>query len=58
MLAAKASRITHMDKRSTITSRVILTAVRLLLPGRGELAKHAAVSVAKLICKLVAWRGK
>uniref|UniRef100_A0AAQ5YN99 Histone H2B n=1 Tax=Amphiprion ocellaris TaxID=80972 RepID=A0AAQ5YN99_AMPOC len=34
-----ASRLAHYNKRSTITSREIQTAVRLLLPG--ELAKHA-----------------
>ncbi|KAL5018145.1 hypothetical protein ScPMuIL_003867 [Solemya velum] len=38
-IAAEASRLAHYYKRSTITSREIQTAVRLLLPG--ELAKHA-----------------
>ena len=52
-IAAKASKLAHLDKRwvslvpnlltpvprSTITSREIQTALRLLLPG--ELAKHA-----------------
>merc|ERR1711925_41574 len=38
-IAAEASRLAHYNKRSTITSREIQTAVRLLLPG--ELAKHA-----------------
>merc|ERR1712073_299096 len=38
-IAAEASRLSHYNKRSTITSREIQTAVRLLLPG--ELAKHA-----------------
>ncbi len=38
-IAAEASRLAHFNKRSTITSREIQTAVRLLLPG--ELAKHA-----------------
>merc|ERR1719500_1310959 len=37
--AAEASKLAHYNKRSTITSREIQTAVRLLLPG--ELAKHA-----------------
>merc|ERR1712110_468435 len=37
-IAAEASRLAHYNKRSTITSREIQTAVRLLLPG--ELAKH------------------
>nr|XP_022902371.1 histone H2B-like [Onthophagus taurus] len=39
-IAAEASRLAHYNKRSTITSREIQTAVRLLLPG--ELAKHAS----------------
>uniref|UniRef100_A0A3Q2DQ42 Si:ch1073-159d7.6 n=1 Tax=Cyprinodon variegatus TaxID=28743 RepID=A0A3Q2DQ42_CYPVA len=38
-IASEASRLAHYNKRSTITSREIQTAVRLLLPG--ELAKHA-----------------
>ncbi|XP_075957450.1 histone H2B 3-like [Anarhichas minor] len=37
--AGEASRLAHDNKRSTITSREIQTAVRLLLPG--ELAEHA-----------------
>ena len=36
---AEASRLARYNKRSTITSREIQTAVRLLLPG--ELVKHA-----------------
>ncbi|CAH0549888.1 unnamed protein product [Brassicogethes aeneus] len=42
-IAAEASRLAHYNKRSTITSREIQTAVRLLLPG--ELAKHAVSEV-------------
>ncbi|XP_027381260.1 histone H2B 1/2-like [Bos indicus x Bos taurus] len=38
-IAGEALRLVHYNKRSTITSREIQTAVRLLLPG--ELAKHA-----------------
>merc|ERR1712055_1017963 len=38
-IAAEASKLAHYNKRSTITSREIQTAVRLLL--HGELAKHA-----------------
>merc|ERR1712214_70866 len=38
-IASEASKLAHCNKRSTITSREIQTAVRLLLPG--ELAKHA-----------------
>merc|ERR1712157_451354 len=37
-VASEASRLTSYNKRSTISSREIQTAVRLLLPG--ELAKH------------------
>ncbi|XP_029282359.1 histone H2B-like [Cottoperca gobio] len=36
-IAGEASRLAHYNKRSTITSREIQTAVRLLLPG--ELAR-------------------
>lgn len=38
-LADEVSRLIHFNKQSTITSREIQTAVRLLFPG--ELAKHA-----------------
>uniref|UniRef100_A0A673JA86 Core Histone H2A/H2B/H3 domain-containing protein n=1 Tax=Sinocyclocheilus rhinocerous TaxID=307959 RepID=A0A673JA86_9TELE len=38
-VAGESSRLAHYNKRSTISSREIQTAVRLLLPG--ELAKHA-----------------
>ncbi|KFO87833.1 Histone H2B 1/2/3/4/6, partial [Buceros rhinoceros silvestris] len=38
-IAGEASRLAHYNKRSTITSREIQTAVRLLLAG--QLAKHA-----------------
>ncbi|KAI3387812.1 hypothetical protein SNEBB_009698 [Seison nebaliae] len=38
-IAQESSRLSHYNKRSTISSREIQTAVRLLLPG--ELAKHA-----------------
>ncbi|KAK2187470.1 hypothetical protein NP493_164g02019 [Ridgeia piscesae] len=48
-IAAESSRLAHYNKRSTITSREIQTAVRLLLPG--ELAKHAK-STELLIRKL------
>ncbi|XP_078257691.1 histone H2B-like [Rhinoraja longicauda] len=37
-IAGEASRLAHYNKRSTISSREIQTAVRLLLPG--ELAKR------------------
>ncbi|XP_009873513.1 PREDICTED: histone H2B 1/2/3/4/6-like [Apaloderma vittatum] len=45
----KASRLAHYNKRSTITSREIQTAVRLLLPG--ELAKHAVSEGTKAVTK-------
>ena len=46
-IAAEASRLAHYNRRSTITSREIQTAVRLLLPG--ELAKHAVSEVSGVI---------
>ena len=48
-IAAEASRLAHYNKRSTITSREIQTAVRLLLPG--ELAKHAGSEGTKAVTK-------
>merc|ERR1711892_1654882 len=48
-IAAEASRLAHYNKRSTITSRGIQTAVRLLLPG--ELAKHAVSEGTKAVTK-------
>lgn len=48
-VAAEASRLAHYNKRSTITSREIQTAVRLLLPG--ELAKHAVSEGTKAVTK-------
>ena len=48
-IASEASRLTHYNKRSTITSREIQTAVRLLLPG--ELAKHAVSEGTKAVTK-------
>ena len=46
---AEASKLAHYNKRSTITSREIQTAVRLLLPG--ELAKHAVSEGTKAVTK-------
>ena len=43
------SLLAHYNKRSTITSREIQTAVRLLLPG--ELAKHAVSEGTKAVTK-------
>ena len=48
-IAAEASRLAHYNKKSTITSREIQTAVRLLLPG--ELAKHAVSEGTKAVTK-------
>ena len=48
-IAGEASRLAHYNKRSTITSREIQTAVRLLLPG--ELAKHAMSQGTKAVTK-------
>ncbi|XP_024104176.1 histone H2B type 1-A-like [Pongo pygmaeus] len=48
-IAGEASRLAHYDKRSTITSREIQTAMSLLLPG--ELAKHAVSEGTKAVTK-------
>ncbi|XP_074253219.1 histone H2B type 2-E-like [Saimiri boliviensis] len=48
-MAGEASRLAHYNKRSTITSREIPMAVRLLLPG--ELAKHAVSEGTKAVTK-------
>uniref|UniRef100_A0A2I3G8J0 Core Histone H2A/H2B/H3 domain-containing protein n=1 Tax=Nomascus leucogenys TaxID=61853 RepID=A0A2I3G8J0_NOMLE len=48
-IAGEASRLAHYNKRSTITSREIQTAVRLLLPG--ELAKHTVSEGTKAVTK-------
>ncbi|XP_057674598.1 histone H2B 1/2-like [Corythoichthys intestinalis] len=48
-IASEASRLALYNKRSTITSREIQTAVRLLLPG--ELAKHAVSEGTKAVTK-------
>ncbi|XP_008570085.1 PREDICTED: histone H2B type 1-A-like [Galeopterus variegatus] len=50
-VAGEASRLAHYNKRSTITSREIQTAVRLLLPG--ELAKHAVSEGTKAVTKYI-----
>ena len=60
-IAAEASRLAHYNKRSTITSREIQTAVRLLLPG--ELAKHAVSEGTKAVTKYtsskqISWFGE
>jgi histone H2B len=48
-ISAEAARLAQYNKRRTITSREIQTAVRLLLPG--ELAKHAVSEGTKAVTK-------
>ncbi|XP_065059246.1 histone H2B, gonadal-like [Rhopilema esculentum] len=48
-IAQEASRLAHYNKKATIPSREIQTAVRLLLPG--ELAKHAVSEGTKAVTK-------
>ncbi|KAI3382862.1 hypothetical protein SNEBB_005431 [Seison nebaliae] len=48
-IAQESSRLSHYNKRATISSREIQTAVRLLLPG--ELAKHAVSEGTKAVTK-------
>ena len=48
-IAGEASKLAKYNKRSTISSREIQTAVRLLLPG--ELAKHAVSEGTKAVTK-------
>ncbi|KAK2852044.1 hypothetical protein Q5P01_008320 [Channa striata] len=55
-IAGEASRLAHYNKRSTITSREIQTAVRLLLPG--ELAKHAVSEGTKAVTKYTSSKGR
>ena len=48
-IASEASKLAVYNKKSTITSREIQTAVRLILPG--ELAKHAVSEGTKAVNK-------
>ena len=48
-LAGEASRLARYNKKSTLSSREIQTAVRLMLPG--ELAKHAVSEGTKAVTK-------
>ena len=48
-IAGEASKLAKYNKKSTIQSREIQTAVRLLLPG--ELAKHAVSEGTKAVTK-------
>ncbi|KAJ8439900.1 hypothetical protein Cgig2_003966 [Carnegiea gigantea] len=50
-LAQESSRLARYNKKPTITSREIQTAVRLVLPG--ELAKHAVSEGTKAVTKLI-----
>ena len=48
-LSLEAIRLARYNKKATLTSREIQTAIRLLLPG--ELAKHAVSEVTKAVTK-------
>jgi len=48
-IALEASRLARYNKRNTISSREVQTAVRLILPG--ELAKHAVSEGTKAVTK-------
>jgi histone H2B len=48
-LASEAGRLARYNKKHTITSREIQTAVRLILPG--ELSKHAMAEGTKAVTK-------
>ena len=48
-IAQEASRLSRYNKKSTLSSREIQTAVRLLLPG--ELSKHAVSEGTKAVTK-------
>ncbi|KAI3655813.1 hypothetical protein MP638_001232, partial [Amoeboaphelidium occidentale] len=48
-IAGEASKLAEYNKKSTISSREIQTAVRLLLPG--ELSKHAVSEGTKAVTK-------
>jgi len=48
-VAGEGSKLAAYNKRSTITSKEVQTAVRLILPG--ELAKHAVSEATKAIAK-------
>ena len=48
-ISSESSRLSHYNKKRTMTSREVQTAVRLLLPG--ELAKHAVSEGTKAVTK-------
>ena len=49
LISTPYSRLNYNNKKSTINSRKIQTAIRLLLPG--ELAKHAVSESIKAVTK-------
>jgi histone H2B len=51
-IADEAARLARVNKKSTLSSREVQTAVRLLLPG--ELAKHAVSEGTKAVTKFTA----
>ena len=53
-IASEATRLANYNRKSTISSREIQTAVRLLLPG--ELAKHAVSEGTKAVTKYTSSR--
>ncbi|KAL6761270.1 histone H2B [Haematococcus lacustris] len=53
-IASEASRLARYNKKPTVTSREIQTAVRLVLPG--ELAKHAVSEGTKAVTKFTSER--
>jgi histone H2B len=54
-VATEAGRLARYNKRHTITSREVQTAVRLILPG--ELAKHAVSEGTKAVTKYTSSQG-
>ena len=53
-IATEAGKLVRCSKRSTLSSREIQTAIRLLLPG--ELAKHAVSEGTKAVTKYTSSR--
>jgi len=53
-IAGEAGRLVRYNKKSTLSSREIQTAIRLLLPG--ELAKHAVSEGTKAVTKYTSSR--
>jgi len=52
-VAAEAKNLGQYNRKLTLTSREIQTAVRLILPG--ELAKHAVQEGTKAVTKFTKW---